>query len=796
MAEPAHVNPTLATALEAHDLGLCVIPARTDGTKAPRGNREDEYKWERWQTERPDLDQIHRWFDNGHAGIGIVCGDISGNLEMLELEGIAAVEGVGRAVTKAATEAGIGHLIERLRDGYFEHTPSGGIHWLYRVAGEPVPGNTKLARRNSTDAELAVKPDDPVKTLIETRGEGGFTVIAPSHGPTHPSGKPWTLGGGSLATIPTLTSEERDQLHAVCRQLDTYRPEKIVVTVPPSRRMTPKAFAGNVGDSWFEAVTEHLAATETWDALLSRYGWVYVRRDRHGSDLYRRPGKDQAVSAWIKNDRICVFSSSTPLDSSEATTLDRLDVIAAYENGGDRKAAARAIADATGIMDAWMRRQDATPTPNPGTDAATGEMTSLNLPEEFWNARPSLQHIRQAAHSRMSCADSLLIVVLARIATLIPPTVKLPAIVASPASLNYFGAIVSQSGGGKSSSLDVGTELVPITFNDIADSIPPGSGEGLIEVYMEMVSEDDPATGKKVKVKRQTKRAAFVFVDEGQALIAMGERSGTTIMQTLRSAWSGQVLGQQNASQETNRRLASHKYRMGLILGFQLQYAATIIADDEGGTPQRFVFVNATDPTIPEDAPDWPGSLEIVHAPVIHTGQFVDVDTDVTAGIRKRRHMTATGRVVGDPLDGHADLIRLKTAALLAYLDGGRLNVTHDDWDLAGMMMKTSNAVRQWAIETARMKVAKDQQAKVAVAVDRELAVVDSVERRALISGAKSVARRVHKDGGAGRREALQSVASKHRALASVDDMIAHAEQKGWITPVDNGWKPGEAKPT
>lgn len=795
MAEPSHqTHPVLAAALEAHAAGLCVIPARTDGTKAPRGT------WERWQSEQPTIDQLHHWFSNGHPGMGLVCGDISGNLEMLELEGVAVAGGVGLEVTKRAREAGIGHLVERLRAGYFEKTPSSGVHWLYRVAGDAVPGNTKIARRNATDAELADNPDDKIKTLIETRGEGGFTIVAPSHGTTHPTGKPWVIGGGSFATIPTLTADERDQLHAICRTFDTYTADKITAPpIAPSARMTPRPFAGHIGDSWFDAVTEHLAATEAWDAILNRYGWVFVRVDRHGSDLWRRPGKEDGVSAWVKNDRLNVFSSSTPLDSTDRTTLDRLDVVAAYEHRSDRQEAARAIADAVGIMDAYKRHKDTTAPPTT-IDVDTGEITEsswLNLPDEFWNARPSLQHVRQAAHSRMTCADSVLIVVLARIATLLPPTITLPPIVGSKASLNFFGAIVSRSGGGKSSSVDVATELVPITHKDIVDGVPPGSGEGLVELYLEMVDDVDPSSGKKVKVKRQTKRAAFVFVDEGQSLISMGERSGSTVMQTLRSAWSGQLLGQQNASQETNRKLRAHAYRMGLIMGFQLQYAATIIADGEGGTPQRFIFVNATDPSIPEDGTEWPGTLDIVLLPVVHGGQSITFADEIAEGIRKRRHLQATGQIEGDPLDGHADLARMKLAALLAVLDDGRLDVTNDDWELAGQMMKTSRAVRGWAIEVARAKAASEAQARTAGVVERELTVADSIEHRALIGGARSIGRRAHKvDKPLAKRDIQAAVASKHRQLVSVDDMIALAEESGWITPVADGWIAGKSRPT
>lgn len=792
-------NDVLATAIEGHAADICVIPARADGSKRPVGA-----SWERWQSERPSLDQIHRWFDNGHPGIGIVCGDISGNLEMLELEGVAVAGGVGLEVTRLAREMGVGHIIERLRTGYFERTPSDGVHWIYRVDGSPVPGNTKLARRNATAAELVTNPDDKIKTLIETRGEGGFTIIAPSHGTTHPTGRPWKLGGGSLTTIPTLTTEDRDQLHAVCRKFDTLQLEKITVKpVAAGKRITPQAFTGHVGESWIDTVAEHLAATVTWDQLLSRYGWRYLRQDRHGSDLYCRPGKDDGVGGWIKNDRLNVFSTSTPLDADERTTHDRIEAIAAYEHAGDRTAAARAVAEATGILDTWKQQRDTQAlNPRPSTDGVdtdTGEKTDaspVNLPDEFWNARPFLQHIRQAAHSRTVCADSVLLVAMIRYATLIPPTTTLPPVVASRASLNTFGAIVSQSGGGKSTSVDVGSELVPITYTDIVDNMPPGSGEGLIELYLEMVDDVHPDTGKKVKVKRQTKRAAFVFVDEGQSLIAMGERSGSTVLQTLRSAWSGQVLGQSNAAQETNRRLAPHRYRMGLVMGFQLRYAADIIADAEGGTPQRFLFVSATDPAIPEDAPDWPGALPLHLPDVIHTGVDYTIDDDVAAEIRKRHHMKATGKYTPDELDGHADLVRMKVAAVFAGMDGGRQHIGADDWWLAGLFMTTSRAVRAWAIEVARYKAAKDAEGKVAAAANREAQVADTLESRALVSGAKSIARKVHKSSQpVGKGDLHAAVASKHRAAASVDDMIAHAEHHEWIQAAGDAWIAGGSQP-
>jgi len=801
MAEPLLIPPVLAAALEAHGAGLCVIPARIDGTKAPRGNAEDGYKWERWQTERPTVEQIHQWFAGGHPGMGIVCGEISGNLEMLELEGVAAVGGIGHHVTRLAKEAGIGHIIEKLRNGYFEFTPSDGIHWLYRVDGDTVPGNTKIARRPATEAELAEKPDDPVKTLIETRGEGGFTIIAPSHGTTHPSGKPWRLGGGGILSIPTITADERRQLHDICRQFDTYTPTKPTTVIPPAQRIAPKPFSGQtIGDSWFDATAEHLAASHDWRSLLERYGWTYIRTDRHGSDLYRRPGKDisGAVSAWVKNDRLNVFSTSTPLDSSDRTTLDRLDVIAAYEHRGDRQTAARAIAEATGILDAWKRQRDATShtvPPAANVDTTTGEITALNLPDEFWNARPSLTHIRQAAHSRTRCADSVLLFTLARAAALIPPQIVLPAITGSIASLNFLGAVISSSGGGKSTAGGVARALLPIDRVDVVADVPPGSGEGLTELYFEWVLEEQ-ADGKNKRVKRKTKSGAFIYLDEGQALAEMGNRKGATLMPTLRSAWSGETIGQANASQETYRVLLPHTYRMSIMVGFQLEYASGLIDDAPGGTPQRFTYATATDPSIPDNAPDWPGSIHIPPPAVSPDFQEIAFDTTIAAEIRQRNLMASRGEVNPAQLDTHRDLVRMKVAGLLAYIDEGRLNVAVEDWELAGMVMRKSDAVRAWVVEAARIKANRDNSARHAVAAAREVTVAETLEQRALDSGSKSIGRKVHKVGTKLTKTDLKdAVASKHRSAASIDDMITHAEQKGWVKRVEGGWEPGESRP-
>jgi Bifunctional DNA primase/polymerase, N-terminal len=172
---------TLAAALDLHAAGYCPIRVTTDGAKKPLGT------WKYYQTQRPTEDQVRAWFADGYPGIGIVTGAASGNAEMLEFEGRAVREGVFEAWGALLDASGLGDIKAELV-GYADWTPKGGLHFHYRVDGQPVPGNTKLARRPSNAEQLAANPDDKVQTLIETRGEGGFVVTAPSNGTTHDTG--------------------------------------------------------------------------------------------------------------------------------------------------------------------------------------------------------------------------------------------------------------------------------------------------------------------------------------------------------------------------------------------------------------------------------------------------------------------------------------------------------------------------------------------------------------------------------------------------------------------------------
>jgi hypothetical protein len=431
----------------------------------------------------------------------------------------------------------------------------------------------------------------------------------------------------------------------------------------------------------------------------------------------------------------------------------------------------------------------AVPIATAGADELESLTTATNLPQEFWLARESLTHIRDAAYSRGAAADAVLGVVLAREAALIPPAVGLPAIRFGRASLNMLVASIGSSGTGKSGAEAVGEELIPIDVDDVL-VVGAGSGEGMIEAYFE--TRKETVDGHTATVKRQTRRGVLFHTDEGQALLELGNRSGSTLLPTMRAAWSGRLLGQANAAKDTNRLLKPHTYRLSLLVGFQLEHAVPLLNDAPAGTPQRFLFVSATDPNIPDDrVPAWPGPLELD----LPQREDIIVCDEVAGLIRREGLAVSRGELTLEALDAHANLLRLKVAALLAVLDHRR-DVNSDDWLLAGMVMDASRAVRNRIGLVARYQAHQREGETNARLARREISIEETKEQRALLSMAKSMARRAGRDGTpVSRTELSKAAAGPHRKLVGVDDAIAYAISQRWIVAEGDEYRAGPSRP-
>lgn len=316
-----HSTALLGAARHWCEAGCSVLPVRDDGSKAPALRT-----WKEYQSTPADPAKIDRWFANGsNHGVGVVTGQVSGHLEMFELEGRAVLEGLVPALTAALAEHAGAGLWTTLNSGYLELTPSGGLHWYYRVDG-PVRGNTKLARRPATNAELEINPDEKVKVLIETRGEGGYTVVAPTPATHHPLGRPWQAVIGSPDTIPTITADDRDLLYAVATLFDKLPPAP-TYTEPPS---TKSGNGGGLrpGDAYNQRAS--------WDDILVPEGWTRVHKLGKGW-AWRRPGKDKGISATTGTrpevgDNLYVFSTSTDFDAERS--YDKFGAYTLLNHGG------------------------------------------------------------------------------------------------------------------------------------------------------------------------------------------------------------------------------------------------------------------------------------------------------------------------------------------------------------------------------------------------------------------------------------------------------------------------------
>jgi P4 family phage/plasmid primase-like protien len=309
----------LTAALAWVTAGCSVVRVRTDGTKRPDG------EWKTYQHTPATRDQVTAWFGGGHPGLGLVCGAVSGNLELLEIEGRAVADGTAHRYLCALDDHGLGDLRTRLLTGYIGKSPSGGMHLLYRVDGE-VGGNTKLASRPATD-----RPGMDV--LIETRGEGGFVVAAPSHGGVHPTGRPYELVGDSVpGRVVTISADDRDALHAVASLLDE------TPTPPP---MPDPILLERRDPDGGTPPGEDFNARGNWCDILEPAGWSPVRQfaDR---TYWRRPGKTGGISAvtgGTHGDYLYVWSTSTELPAEHA--MSKWRAYATLQHGGDFSAAAR-----------------------------------------------------------------------------------------------------------------------------------------------------------------------------------------------------------------------------------------------------------------------------------------------------------------------------------------------------------------------------------------------------------------------------------------------------------------------
>jgi hypothetical protein len=339
---------TLQSALNYDLAGFSQAPILLDGSK------QAAQKWKELQSRRPERSELLEWYSQARFGIGLIHGPISNNSEVIDIDDYDTGMDFWRKARLEFSELEGTPIVE---------TPRPGLQIYTRLTAPP-PGNLVLSK-----CPDRAKPGK-WKTLIETRGAGGYTVAPGSPPAVHSTGRPCKLISGSFRTIATLTAERRGAFRAFALAYNQRPP----VGAKPERHIRmegadhqDKGSGGIEGDRPGDCFNRQAC----WPQILEPHGWRSVGRCNAVS-FWRRPGKSEGHSAttnYADSDLLYVFSSNAdPFEAEQAYTK-----FAADPPGASRRLRKSGIA--TTSMGVWSMSGQA----DQATEALRTKLEALKL---------------------------------------------------------------------------------------------------------------------------------------------------------------------------------------------------------------------------------------------------------------------------------------------------------------------------------------------------------------------------------------------------------------------------------
>lgn len=313
-------------------VGLQFIPVNENKQPTVKG----------WQNTVKKYDLSNVW------GVGLVCGEPSGMVEALDFDLKYDLTNTLFDRYKREVNSINPELLKKL---VVQKTRSGGYHFIYKCT--KISGNTKLARRHTTEQEKQEtyesvykaeilnkgcdegvakerarksKEGDKNRVLIESRGLGGQIVISPSKG--------YEFIYGDICSISHITEDERDVLFSVAMSFNEFFEE---VSAPKSQILKVK----NDGLSPFDDYNQRGDVV----ALLQSHGWKVVK-NKGSKTLFLRPGQTTSQSSGnydSSNNWFSVFTTSSIFEPEKAYLP--YAVFAVLECNGDYSEAAKKLLD-------------------------------------------------------------------------------------------------------------------------------------------------------------------------------------------------------------------------------------------------------------------------------------------------------------------------------------------------------------------------------------------------------------------------------------------------------------------
>jgi replicative DNA helicase len=281
---------------------LSVIPTKED-------KRPALPTWTPYQSQRIKEDEVDALF-NTAKGIGIICGAISGGLEVIDVDTKHDTTGSLWEELRALIEDNLPELYSRL---VIAQTKSGGYHIYYRCSS--IAGNLKLSTKKNREV------------LVETRGEGGYVIAPPTPKYTYIQGDP--------GNIPTITPEDRDILFSISKSFNELE------EIKPKVNTTTSTTYNSTGLSPFEDYNQRGDIV----GLLESKGWRVVNQRGERINLLRPGSTDSKTSGnYHTGLRVLrVFSSSTEFNPNKGYSPSQ--VFSLLECNGDNKLTYRRLLD-------------------------------------------------------------------------------------------------------------------------------------------------------------------------------------------------------------------------------------------------------------------------------------------------------------------------------------------------------------------------------------------------------------------------------------------------------------------
>jgi hypothetical protein len=322
---------------------------------------------------------------------------------------------------------------------------------------------------------------------------------------------------------------------------------------------------------------------------------------------------------------------------------------------------------------------------------------------------------------------------MARAATAIPYNVVLPGIIGTKVSTGLYVALVGNPGFGKGSSDGASIELMPC---DIATA-KLGSGEGITHQY---------AWRDKGSSEIEWHQRSVLFESgEAETMKALSTRNSSTLMGEVRSAWMGEPIGFGYSDIRKRLILPRISYRMSILASFTPSLGDTLLDGIHEGTPQRFLFLPVSEPSIPDAGTVRRTTDQLmINIPSVDEDELVEVRVPpwiqhdiLDAHIKKVR---CDFGVLSDEelLETHSNLLRLKVAFILGVIMNSHRKkyvISNDDWDLSEFVMNKHRETRDKLIIAAEaIKHKKDKKEGrslgVRYAASDEMRAVDPAQDR------------------------------------------------------------------